>query len=277
MTTQLGDFLRAQRARLTPHDVGLPGGPRRRTPGLRRQEVAELAAVSVDWYIRMEQGRAGTPGTAVLDALAAALRFSEAQRQHLHLIARGEAPAARHEPAPVAASLLAVLDGMPQLPAYLVDFRFDVLAWNAAATALFGADFGTGLAANTARLLFLGDGPRRTQLDWECVARETVGNLRANRARHPDDARLGEVIDGLHRESREFAAWWDDHTVHERTHGTKRIRHPAAGVITVCYDALATLDGSGQLLFTLTPATPSDADALRTVLTHHTGALRSVS
>ncbi|WIM93375.1 helix-turn-helix transcriptional regulator [Actinoplanes oblitus] len=266
---ELAGFLRARREQLTPGDVGLPVGPRRRTPGLRRQEVAQLAAVSVEWYTRLEQGRVGVPGVTVLDSLAGALRLTDAQRRHLHLIARGEAPARRHEPAPVRPSLRAVLDGMPLLPAYVVDFRFDVLAHNAAAAALFGAEFGTGPTANTARALFLDEPMRATQLDWRRIAREMVGNLRANLARHPGDARLREVIDELGRASADFAGWWRDQTVSERTHGRKRIQHPEAGLLTVCYDVLGSPDGSDQHLFTITPEGAADELKLRGLITRY--------
>jgi transcriptional regulator with XRE-family HTH domain len=259
----LAQFLRAMRARLRPEDLGLPSAGRRRTPGLRRQEVAQLAAVSIDWYIRLEQGRVGTPGVAVLDAVAQALRLSPAEQRHLHLIARGEAPVAAHRPAPVGRSLRVLLDGLPLLPAYVVDFRLDVLARNAAAAALFGEEFGTGLADNLGRLLFRAPGIREAQLDWTRVARETVGNLRANLARHREDPRLRAVIDELREHSAEFACWWEDHTVQERAHGEKRVRHPVAGELAVRYDVLATLDGSGQRLMVVTPADAAAEQALR--------------
>ncbi|MFB9336386.1 MmyB family transcriptional regulator [Actinoplanes octamycinicus] len=175
----------------------------------------------------------------------------------------------RHEPAPVRASLRAVLDGMPLLPAYVVDFRFDVLAANPAAAALFGPGFGTGLTANTARALFLDDRMRDSQLDWPRIAREMVGNLRANLARHPGDGRLREVIDELRRSSADFADWWRDQTVAERTHGRKRIQHPEAGPLTVCYDVLGSRDGADQYLFTITPAGPADERKLRELITRH--------
>ncbi|MGF1428004.1 helix-turn-helix transcriptional regulator [Kitasatospora sp. LaBMicrA B282] len=265
--TDLAEFLRAMRARLQPEEVGLPGAGRRRTPGLRRQEVAQLAAVSIDWYIRLEQGRVGTPGTAVLDALAQALRLSPAERAHLHLIARGEAPVAAHLPAPVGRSLQLLLDGLPLLPAYVLDFRLDVLAHNAAAAALFGEEFGTGLAGNVARLLFRTPGIREVQLDWTRVAREIVGNLRANRARHRTDRPLGALIDELRQHSAEFASWWDDHTVQERAHGEKRVRHQLVGELSVRYDVLATLDGSDQRLMVVTPADPATEQGLRRLIT----------
>ncbi|MVU79530.1 helix-turn-helix domain-containing protein [Nocardia sp. ET3-3] len=258
------------RERLSPEAAGLPSVGTRRTPGLRRQEVAQLAAVSIDWYIRLEQGRVGTPGASVLDALSEALRLSDAERAHLHLIARGAQPPARRTVQPPA-SLLAILDGMPSLPAYLSDFRLDVLARNTAAAALFGPDFGPGV--NVARLTLLDPGIRATQLDWERVARETVGNLRRNLARHPDDPRLRQVIDGLRSESEEFATWWDDHTVQDRSHGSKRIRHPEFGDLTVCYDNLTSPDGADHGITVLTPADEASAAVLRAVLTDHANRL----
>ena len=145
---ELGEFLRAMRARRQPEHPGPSGRGsaqgRRRTPGLRRQEVAELAAVSIDWYIRLEQGRVGTPGSAVLDAIAGALELSDSEREHLHVLARGEAPSTRQATRPVSDSLRAILAGMPLLPAYVIDRSFDVLARNGAAAAMFGEDFGSG-------------------------------------------------------------------------------------------------------------------------------------
>ncbi|GAA1583248.1 helix-turn-helix transcriptional regulator [Actinoplanes couchii] len=270
---ELSAFLRAKRARLRPADAGLPELGRRRTPGLRRQEVAQLAAVSIDWYIRLEQGRVGVPGTAVLDAVAQALRLSEAERHHLHLIARGEAPPARHVPAPASESLRVLLHSMTATPAWIVDFRFDVLAHNAAATALFGPGFAAG--TNTAAPLFLDAGVRDFQLDWSRIAREHVGNLRANLIKHPDDPRLLALVADLRLRSAEFAAWWDDQTVQERVSGTKRILHPTAGVMTVRYDVLAVQDGSGQRLSVVTPADAAAETALRSLIFPATG-LRAV-
>lgn len=267
---ELAEFLRAMRARLAPADVGLPDVGRRRTPGLRRQEVAQLAAVSIDCYIRLEQGRVGLPGTAVLDAVAGALRLTPAERQHLHLVARGEAPPVAYAPAPVTDWLRALLDGMPQVPAYVVDFRLDVLAANTAAAALFGPDFGPEGAANVALLLFSPASPlRAAQLDWERVARETVGNLRANHARHPGDPRLDALVAELRALSPEFAVWWDDHAVGARSHGTKRLRHPYAGELTLRYAGLATCDGSEQCLFAVTPADAATERALRRLSAAH--------
>ncbi|MCO5971503.1 helix-turn-helix transcriptional regulator [Actinoallomurus soli] len=269
----LAEFLRVMRARVRPEDVGLPVAGNRRTPGLRRQEVAQSAAISVEWYTRLEQGRVGSPGATVLDALARALRLSESERHHLHLIARGEAPPPRHRPAPVGAALQELLCGMPLLPAYVVDFRFDVLARNEPAAALFGADFGSGDTGNVARMLFLVPRIRAMQLDWTRIARETVGNLRANLARHRTDARLRALVDELRHRSDDFAAWWNDQTVRERANGTKRIRHEAGGELTVRYTTLATLDNSDQYLIAVTPADAASERALRRIVTTRAGAL----
>jgi transcriptional regulator with XRE-family HTH domain len=254
-----------------PEDVGLPVGGRRRTPGLRRQEVAQLAAVSVEWYIRLEQGRVGTPGVAVLDGLAQALRLTPAEREHLHLIARGEAPVTAHVPTPISSSLRVLLDGMPLVPAYVVDLRLDVLARNAAAAAVLGEAFGTGTADNIARLMFLDPALRETQRDWTRIARETVGNLRANHARHRDDRRLLAVVAELCERSTEFAAWWDDRTVGERANGRKRVRHPSVGELALCYDVLATREGSGQCLIAVTPADEPTERALRELMIARAG------
>lgn len=256
------------RARLAPEDVGLRSVGVRRTPGLRRQEVAELAALSVEWYIRLEQGRVGAPGSAVLDALAEALRLSPVEREYLHLTARGEAPP---RPLPerrpgVTSSLRAIMDGMPALPAYVLDHCFDVLASNAAARAMFGDGFGTGIAANAALMLFLDPDTERRQLSWEQIARETVGALRANAARYPDDPRLLAVIARLRAGNRDFDRWWGDHTVGERGSGAKRVAHPVAGVLTVAYDTLSVPDAAEQRLVVLTPVGAETEQRLRALV-----------
>ncbi|MFD0630572.1 helix-turn-helix transcriptional regulator [Catenulispora yoronensis] len=264
----LGEFLVAMRGRLSPEDVGLRSTGRRRTPGLRRQEVAELAAVSIDWYIRLEQGRAGAPGTGVLDALSEALRLSPAEHEYLHLTARGEAPPRRLPRcrAEVAPSLRVVLDGMPLLPAYVIDHCFDVMAHNAAASAMFGDAFGSGIAANTALMLFLDPECCQTQLSWEQIARETVGALRANLARYPHDLRLQQVVAELRDGSPEFAGWWEDHTVGERASGVKRVAHPAVGLMTVAYDMLAVGTGAEQRLVVVTPVDATTEQRLRSLV-----------
>jgi PAS domain-containing protein len=270
---ELAAFLRAMRARLAPEDVGLPRHGVRRTPGLRRQEVAQSAAVSVDWYIRLEQGRAGSPSASVLDGIAEALRLSPAEREHLHLLARGELPPPRGTSpsggARVSPSVRYLIDGMPLVPAYVVDFRFDILARNDAAAAVFGEDFGRGGCANAAVVLFEDELVRAQQLDWTRIARETVGNLRVERARHGDDERLGAVISRLRRDP-DFASWWEDRTVMERAHGTKRVRRAGIGDLTLRYDYLSIPGDDGdhgdQRLVTVTPADAVAENGIRTLL-----------
>ncbi|HWG24001.1 helix-turn-helix transcriptional regulator [Actinospica sp.] len=267
---ELAHFLRAMRARLSPEDVGLPRHGTRRTPGLRRQEVAQLAAVSIDWYIRVEQGRAGTPSAAVLDAIAEALRLSPTERAHLHVLAGDERPQPRQPGSePLPASLSHLLRGMPLIPAYVIDFRFDVHARNDAAAALFGEDFGSGPHRNAAVVLFEVKEVKDAQLDWRRIARETVGNLRANHARHRTDEQLNALIDRL-RADPDFALWWEDRTVEERTHGVKRLANPVVGELTMCYDYLS-VDGRPDLrLVTVTPADAASEQGIRSLVAHRT-------
>lgn len=266
---ELGRFLRAMRERVAPEDAGLPGHGVRRTPGLRRQEVAELAAVSVDWYIRLEQGRVGTPGAAVLDGVARALLLSAAEREHLHVLARRERPIPqRAEAVQVPSSISLLLRGMPLIPAYVVDHCFRILDRNEAAAALFGEGFGSGTRRNAAAVLFEDPEVRSMQLDWARVARETVGNLRANLARAPEDKELNDLIQRLLGDAG-FRRWWRDQTVEERTHGGKRLAHPTVGTLTVRYDYLAVAD-RGLRLVAVTPADGPTESRIRDLIARHT-------
>lgn len=281
LNAELGKFLRAMRARLAPEDVGLPRHGTRRTPGLRRQEVAQLAAVSIDWYIRVEQGRAGRPSAAVLDAIAGALRLSAAERAHLHLLAQGgQSLPPRRADEPLRPSLAYLLAGMPLIPAYVVDFRFEIRAFNDAAAALFGQGFGSGVQGNAAAVLFESPETRAAQLDWRRIARETVGNLRANQARHGGDEQLAALISRL-RADPDFALWWEDRTVEERAHGVKRLRNPVVGDMTMYYDYLPVGGESDLRLVTVTPADAESERAVRTLVARRTrrqaGGLRTIA
>lgn len=174
-------------------------------------------------------------------------------------------------PTPISSSLRVLLDGMPLVPAYVVDFRLDVPARNAAAAAVLGEAFGTGTADNVARLMFFDPAMRETQQDRTRVARETVGNLRASHPRHRDDRRLLAVVAELCERSPEFAGWWDDRTVGDRANGRKRVRHPSVGELALCYDVLATREGSGQCLIVVTPADESTERALRELMIARAG------
>ncbi|GAB7185803.1 helix-turn-helix transcriptional regulator [Kitasatospora sp. Ki12] len=270
-TSALSEFLRTRRARLRPEDVDLPDyGGRRRVAGLRREELAHLAGVSVDYYTRLEQGRVGNPSQTVLDAVARALRLAPDESGHLHRLARPaprprRRPAVRQQPRP---SLLRLLDQLHDTPALVMGHRMDVLAWNRAATALFG-DYGALPAEerNIARITFLDPSSRELYADWASCARENAAFLHLEAGRRPDDPLLAELVGQLCLRSEEFHHFWAEHPVADKTSGRKVFRHPVAGTLDLAYDTLRPADDPGQALVTYTPdpGTPSD-DALRLLL-----------
>jgi len=228
---ELAEFLRSRRARLSPADVGLPPGARRRTPGLRREEVAELAGIGTTWYTWLEQGRDIRVSADVLDNLARALRLTPDERAHLFRVAHRQPPpralAPREAAPPPARRLLAALG---VAPAYITGRRWDLLAWNAAAAAVFG-DFGALPEAerNLVRVIFMDGELRRRLVDWEGTARGVLALFRADRGRYADDPRFAEVIDDLRRVSPEFGRWWPRHDVREHAAERKEIEHPVVG------------------------------------------------
>ncbi|MET9294011.1 helix-turn-helix transcriptional regulator [Streptomyces sp. NPDC003077] len=273
-SADLREFLRARRARLQPQDVGLPApGGLRRVVGLRREEVAELSDISIDYYTRMEQGRVRNASPEVLDALAKALRLDEEETRHLHRIARPRAtrarttgrPARPQEVRPMLATLLESLEGLPSL---VMGRRMDVLAWNRAAAALLG-DFDAmePEARNLARITFLGENSRSLYADWCECARENVAYLRMEAGRHPDDPRLASLVGELAMKSEDFRHWWAEHPVRDKTSGIKRFHHPVVGSLELPYDTLRPADDPDQALITYAPApgSPSE-DALRLLL-----------
>ncbi|MGW4893218.1 helix-turn-helix transcriptional regulator [Kitasatospora sp. NPDC004240] len=274
-TTSLGAFLRSRRARLGPRDVGLPGGlGPRRVAGLRREEIAELAGVSVDYYTRMEQGRVRNASAAVLDALARALRLDEEEARHLHRIARpSAAPRGRRRPGAerpqeVRPMLRTLLESLPELPALVMGRRMDVLAWNRAASALLGdLDAMDPSARNIARITFLRPESRSLYADWDSCAQENVAYLSMEAGRYPDDPRLRELIGELAVKSPEFRTWWAELPVRDKTSGTKRFTHPVVGTLELAYETLRSADDPTQALITYAPVPGSDSeDALRLLL-----------
>ncbi|GGN63701.1 transcriptional regulator [Actinoplanes lobatus] len=251
--TDLGDFLRRCRAGLTPEAVGLDdGGPaKRRVRGLRREEVAQLAGVSVDYYTRLEQGRHASPSEAVLEALARVFRLEPAARAHLADLARPARHKAAQPPAQrVRPAMQQLIASMSEHPALILGRRTDVLAANTLARELF-TDW-TRMPPrerNYARWMFLDPAAAELFLDWRTVAGEVVGTLRLYAGRHPDDVRLNELVGELTIKSAEFSAWWNGHQVHERTHGVKRVAHPAVGPMTLRYEALPLPGDANQVLF----------------------------
>jgi transcriptional regulator with XRE-family HTH domain len=252
---ELGEFLRARRTHVTPDMVGLElDALGRRVPGLRREEVAQLAGVSVDYYTRLEQGRHVNPSAAVIDAVARALALDDAGRAHLIDLAR---PARRAVEPPkvqrVRAAVHQMVASFADHPAFVLGRRTDVLAVNPLARALI-TDWSAmpSRERNYTRWMILDPAAREVHLDWEKVAAEVVGTLRLDAGRHPDDPLLNELVGELTIKSPEFRGWWSDHRVHVRTHGTKRMQHPMVGPITINYEAFALPGDPDQTLFIYT-------------------------
>lgn len=252
---EFGDFLRSRRDRLTPSAAGLPSGVRRRTPGLRREEVALLAGVGTTWYTWLEQGRDVRPSAEVLNALAGALRLDAAERQHMFTLAGRPSPEVRsHGPEHVPDALVRMLDCMTGQPAYVLGRRWDVLAWNAAATAVFG-DFARleGDARNMVHLMFANERHRRLLADWNDLAPLSLAMFRADSARYAGDPDFERLISLLMKESPEFRAWWPRHDVMHQPSTIKRIDHPSAGQIEFEYMSLDVSDHPGMRFIVCTP------------------------
>ncbi|WEH40278.1 helix-turn-helix transcriptional regulator [Streptomyces sp. AM 2-1-1] len=271
--TALGDFLRNRRARLQPEDVGLPNhGTRRRVPGLRREELALLAGVSITYYTHLEQGQSANASDSVLDALARALRLTPDEHTHLRDLARPPKAkrAAPHRPEYVRAPTRRLIDAMPQVPAVVLDGRNDVLAWNALGHALLAGHLDPAspdtpaARPNLTRMLFLDPHTRELYTDWTKEARVALSALRLVAGRNPQDSALAELIGSLLLRSADFAKLWSKHPVRDCTVGTKSLHHPAVGAMTLDFENLHLADGTGHrmLLYTAPEGSPSDA-ALR--------------
>jgi transcriptional regulator with XRE-family HTH domain len=260
---ELSDFLRRARTKADPERAGLPPDGRvRRVPGLRREEVALLAGVSTDYYTRLEQGRRITPSESVINGIARALGLDSAGRAHLtHLIRatdhRGRRPTTVQRVRP---GLHLLLETFPSHPAMILGRRTDVLACNRLARLLF-IDFEAmrPRERNYSRWMFLDDSARRLFIDWEEHARNCVESLRLETGRSVDDEGAMALVTELRERSPEFRAWWDDHGVHQRTYGEKRLRHPLVGELTVHYETFTMPGDADQSLFVYTtePASPS--------------------
>lgn len=264
-----GDLLRSRRARLSPQDVGFASGLRRRTPGLRREEVALLAGVSVTYYTYLEQGRQTHPSQQVLDALARALLMNDAEREHLYALADRDRPEAS-----VASVLEQLSPGLEELvqrldpfPTYVVGRRFDLLASNRAANALF-TDWPGKPPSERNQLLFVFTDPhsRWVYVDWEREAHALLARFRAAAARYRDDQRFTELIEKLHTHSAYVREWWPRYEVTAATSGVKRLRHPALGEVTLRHVVLESVHCSGQRLITFDAAPGSAAPRLERLL-----------
>ena len=264
----LGTYLKDRRARLDPAAFGLAVG-RRRTPGLRREEVAQRANISPTWYTWLEQGRGGAPSADVLNRIAAALMLTDIEREHVFLLGLGRPPEVRYKAAAgVTPRLQRLLDALEVSPALIKTATWDVVAWNRAATAVL-TDYGALPPGqrNILRLIFCDPRVRAAQYDWESVARFVVGAFRADAARAGAVSEVAELVDELCKRSPEFEALWRDNNVHVHGEGVKRLRHPILGQITMEYSAFA-VDGRPDLgMIVYNPATRSDADLIRSLVT----------
>ncbi|MDT0309221.1 helix-turn-helix transcriptional regulator [Streptomyces sp. DSM 44917] len=265
---ELADFLRSRRERIAPGDVGLPAGPRRRTPGLRREEVAQLAFISTEYYARLEQARAPRPSREVLAGVARALRLSDAERDHLHHLAGAPPGPPPGPPREVRQSILDLLGRLPQAAAIVTSATLEVLAWNDLAAALM-EDFSAlpPRDRNLVRRAFLGPHASGRRLygvsDAEEFARVAAQRLRAASARYPDDPGVTGLVDELLAGSEEFRRLWASHDVVAEPTLRKTFRHPVVGPVTVNCDGLHIADRDQQVvIYTATPGSPSD-EALR--------------
>ncbi|WP_033822737.1 helix-turn-helix domain-containing protein, partial [Kitasatospora sp. MBT63] len=266
--TELSEFLRSRRARLRPEDVGLPDyGGRRRVPGLRREELAQLAGVSTAYYVRLEQGHGENVSTAVLDGVANALRLTTAEREHLYRLTKPvhRRPRGAARPQRVRPAFQQLLDMMDGIPAYVIGRRLDIIAWNRLACALIG-DFAAlpPEQRNMAWQVFRDPAARELYDDWEGKATDVVGFLRLDAGSFPDDPRLAALIGELSLKSEDFRRLWAAHDVRDKGHGTKELHHPLVGRLTLQYETLRLPADPDQVLLTYhaEPGSPS-AESLR--------------
>ncbi len=266
---QLGNYLRDRRTRLDPIAFGFARG-RRRTPGLRREEVASRANISPTWYTWLEQGRGGAPSADVLDRLAKGLMLTEPEREHLYMLGLGRPPEARYQPIDgITPRLQRVLDGMALSAAIIKTVMWDVVGWNRAA-ALLLTDYATlpREKRNILRLMFASDHVRVRNEDWDGIARFVVGAFRADvaRAGANNSAAATELVAELSRISPEFEALWRDNDVVAHGDGVKRIHHPVAGLLSMEFSSFA-VEGRPELgMIIYNPISPADAARFRQLL-----------
>jgi transcriptional regulator with XRE-family HTH domain len=277
---ELGRFLRSRREAVSPADVGLPVGPRRRTPGLRRAELATLAGISVDYLVRLEQGRDRNPSGQVLSALADALRLNEDDIGHLRNLAAFNAsselcPTTVTAAQEVRPQVRQMLDRLEPSPAFVINRLTDLLAWTSTYERLVEP---LGVLdpprPNLVRYTFTDERARTAYPDWPAIADEQVGNLMATG--HPGDVEGRAFVDELSEASPEFTTRWTDKPVVRKRTGTKRLRHPAVGELRVSFETLQLPDGDDQRLVVYLPADASTEAAFDMLAGLHPGNLRAV-
>jgi hypothetical protein len=270
LNAEIRDFLSTRRARITPEQAGLPAyGGNRRVKGLRREEVAMLAGVSVDYYVRMERGGLGGASESVLDALADALRLDEAERTHLFALARESGahgrPRSRTAPTAVRPAVQQRLDAMTDAPAWVRNGRHDILAMNQLARALYSPVLAVpGRPANTTRFVYLDPAARDFFVDYDRIANDAAAMLRLEAGRNPHDKALIELVGELSTRSELFRRRWASHDVTFHRSGQKRLRHPAVGQLDLDFEGMELASSPGLQLnvYTAAAGTPT-ADALR--------------
>lgn len=263
----LGTYLKDRRTRLDPAALGYPSA-RRRTPGLRREEVAQRANVSPTWYTFLEQGRGGAPSTEVLERIAHALMLSSVEREHVFLLAQNRPPQVRYQESEgVTPRLQRVLDALVSSPALVRTATWDVIAWNQAAAKVL-TDYGAlpPERRNVLRMMFLDPQVRAAQPDWHSVARAMVAVFRADAARAGASARMAMLADELGAASPEFAAMWRDNDVSSLGEGIKHIRHPVCGLMAFEYSSFAVDGSPGLGMVVFNPATPADVEKVEALL-----------
>lgn len=263
----LGTYLRDRRAKLDPTAFGFPL-KRRRTPGLRREEVAQRANVSATWYTWLEQGRGGAPSADVLDRIARAMMLTDVEREHLFLLGLGRPPEVRYRaPEGISPRLQRVLDTLEYSPAFIRTAIWDVIAWNRAAAAVL-TDYSTlpDGQRNVLRMMFRDSRVRAAQPNWQSVARYVVASFRADVARAGAARNVQSLVDELCATSPEFAAMWRDNDVQGHGDGVKVLHHPIAGPLSMEFSAFA-VDGRPDLNMVIyNPVTPADTDKIRALL-----------
>src|ERR1700748_1406578 len=266
-TNSLGAYLKDRRARLDPAAFGF-SLTRRRTPGLRRVEVAQRANVSATWYTWLEQGRGGAPSADVLDRIARAMMLTDVEREHLFLLGLGRPPEARyHAPEGITPRLQRLLDTLEHSPAFIRTATWDIIAWNKAAAAVL-TDYSAlpQGARNVLRMMFHDRRVRAAQSNWQSVARYVVASFRADVARAGAARNVQSLVDELCATSPEFGAMWRDNDVQGHGDGVKILHHPVAGKLSMEFSGFA-IDGRPDLTMVIyNPATPTDADKICALL-----------
>ncbi|MBR7830522.1 helix-turn-helix domain-containing protein [Actinospica sp. MGRD01-02] len=266
----LASFLRTRREAISPQDAGFAENSRRRTPGLRREEVAQLSGVSVTWYTWLEQGRDISASRQVLESLARTLRLTPAERRHLFTLAGAALPEEPPQRVEVSATLRALLETLEPNPAHVINSCWDLLAYNRPYEALVGGlDDLPEEARNSVWLLFTRASMRTLLVDWHREAREILGQFRASTGRHPNDARTVALINALQEASPTFTAMWSEHPIQAFSPATKRFSHPRAGRVDLSYTKLSVTEDPTQHLVVFLPATPQDAEAMERLTAAH--------